>query len=89
MLEAGTPDHVDIALLGLDASEEEVRRHRSRPVAGLRALVHGHFVVEEVELVGNRWNIDTGATFVGRDRLTLLQVNPRRIRPWTFNVDES
>ena len=62
MLEAGAPDHVDIALLGPDASEDEVRRHRSRPVAGLRALVHGHFVVDAVERVANRWNIDTGAT---------------------------
>ena len=88
MLEAGGPDHVDIALLGLDASEEEVRRHRSRPVAGLRALVHGHFVVDEVERVGNRWNIDTGATFAGRDRLTLLHVNATPLRPWTFDVDE-
>ena len=48
MLEAGAPDHVDIALLGLDASEDEVRRHRIRPVEGLRALVHRHFVVGEI-----------------------------------------
>ena len=89
MLEVGAPEHVDITLLGPDAPEEEVRRHRSRPVAGLRALVHGHFVVDEVERVANRWNIDTGATFVGRDRLTLLHVNARRLRPWTFDVDES
>ena len=88
MFEAGVPAHVDIALLGVDASEDEVRRHRSRPVAGLRALVHGHFVVDEVELVSNRWNVDTGATFAGRDRLTLLHVNARRLRPWTFDVDE-
>ena len=83
MLEAGAPDHVD------DASEDEVRRHRSRPVAGLRALVHRHFVVDEVERLANSWNIDTGATFPGRDRLTLLHVNARPIRPWTFDVDES
>ena len=46
---------VCIAPLGLGASENEVSRHRSRPVAGLRALVHGHFVVDEVEriLVGH------------------------------------
>ena len=88
MLEAGAPGHVDIALLGPDAPEQEVRRHRSRPVAGLRALVHGHFVVDEVERIANRWNIDTGTTFPGRDRLTLLHVNAPRIRPWTFEVDE-
>ena len=88
MLEAGAPGHVDTALLGLDASEDEVRRHRSRPVAGLRALMHGHFVVDEMERLANRWNIDTGATFAGRDRLTLLRVNAPRIRPCTFEVDE-
>ena len=50
--------------------------------------MHGHFVVDEVERLANRWNIDTGATFAGRDRLTLLHVNARRIRQWTFEVDE-
>ena len=88
MLEAGAPDDVDIALLGADASEDEVRRHRSRPVKGLRALVHGHFVVDEVERLANRWNIDTGASFPGRDRLTLLQINSPRIHPRTFDVDD-
>ena len=88
MLEAGAPDAVDIVLLGLDAPENETRRHRSRPVAGLRALVHGHFVVDEVERLANCWNIDTGVTFAGRDRLTLLHVNAQRLRPWTFDIDE-
>ena len=36
------------------------------------------------ERIANRWNIDTGATFARRDRLTLLHVNARRIRPWMF-----
>ena len=44
--------------------------------------------MDEVERLANRWNIDTGATFAGRDRLALLHVNPRRIRPWTFEVNE-
>ena len=79
MLEAGAPAHVDIALLGIDGPEIEVLRHRSQPVDGLRALVHGHFVVDEVEHLANRWNVDTGASFPGRDRLTLLHVNARRI----------
>ena len=88
MLEAGAPHHVDIALLGIDADEIEVLRHRSRPVEGLRALVHGHFVVDAVQRLANRWNVDTGASFPGRDRLTLLHVNARRIRARTFDVDE-
>ena len=88
MLEAGVPHDVDVALLGPDAPEDAVRRHRSRPVEGLRALVHGHFVVDEVDRLANGWNIDTGASFPGRDRLTLLQVNALQLRSWTFDVDE-
>ena len=87
--EAGAPAHVDIALLGIDGPEIEVLRHRSQPVDGLRALVHGHFVVDEVEHLANRWNVDTGASFPGRDRLTLLHVNARRIRARTFAVNEA
>ena len=87
--EPGPWSHVDIALLGIDAPEVEVLRHRSRPVEWLRALVHGHFVVDEVERLANRWNVDTGASFPGRDRLTLLHVNARRLHPRTFDVDEA
>ena len=79
MLEAGLPHPVDIALLGPNASEDAVRRDRSRPVEGLRALVHGHFVVDEVDRLANRWNIDTGASFPARDRLTLVQINAPRL----------
>ena len=74
---------------GVDAPEDEVRRHRSRPVEGLRALVLGHLVVDEVEQIGNRWNIDTGASFPDRNRLTLVQINSRAIEWWTFVVDDS
>lgn len=60
MLETGAPHVVDTTLLGVDGPEDEVYRHRTRPVEGLRSLVHGHFVVGAVEQVANRWNIDTG-----------------------------
>lgn len=89
MLEAGASDDVDTALLGVDAPADAVRRHRSRPVEGLRALVHGHFVVDEVEQIGNRWNIDTGAGEPDRNRLTLVHVNSCALQWWTFDVDES
>ena len=89
MLETGAPDPADIALFGIDAPELEVLRHRSQPVAGRRALVHGHFVVDDVQRLANRWNVDNGAMFPGRDRLTLLHVNARRIRARTFDVDEA
>ena len=51
--------------------------------------MHRHFVVGEMEWLANRRNIDTGATFRPRDRLTLIHVNARRIRPWTFKVNEA
>ena len=89
MLEDGAPDHVDIALLDIDAPEGEVLGHRSQQVEGLRALVHGHFVVDNVQRFANRWNIDSGASFPGRDRLTVLHVNARRIRARTFDVNET
>ena len=73
---------------GVRTELPEVRRHRSRPVAGLRALVHGHFVVDEVERIANRWNIDTGATLPGRDWFAPFHVNAWRIRPRTFEADE-
>lgn len=90
MLEAGASEHVDIALLGIDALEEvEVFRHRNQAVQGLWALVHGHFVVDSVQQLANRWNIDTGASFPGCDRLTLLHVNARGNCARTFDVDEA
>ena len=89
MLEAETSAAVDTALLGVAGPKEVVRHHRGRPVEGLRALVHGQFVVDEVEQIANRWNVDTGASFPGRDRLTLLQVSASRFQSWTFDVDEA
>ena len=89
MIEPGTLDRLDIVLLGIDAPEAEVLRHRSQSVQGLRALVPGHFVVDAVQRFANRWNINTGASFPGCDRLTLLHVNARRIRARTFAVNEA
>ena len=68
--------------------EDEVRRHRNRPVEGFRGLVHGRFVVGDVERLANRWNIDTGAGFTVWNRLTLLQINTPRMRFWTVDVIE-
>ena len=80
---------LDVALLGLSAPPEIVRRYRSRPVDGLRALVHGHEPVREVERTANRWNVDTGAGIASLNRLTLLKVNRPEIECWTFDVDET
>ena len=51
---------------------------------GLRALVHGHEPVRDVECTANRWNIDTGAGIPRLNCLTVLEVN----RAGTFDVDE-
>ena len=72
------PSVADDVLLGLEASTDTIRRHRSRPVEGLRALVHGHEPVEHVECTANRWNIDTGAGIPRLNRLSLVEVNARR-----------
>ena len=69
------PSVADDVLLGLEASPDTIRRHRSRPVEGLRALVHGHEPVEHVECTANRWNIDTGAGIPRLNRFSLVEVN--------------
>ena len=86
LLETASPSVVDDVLLGLEASPGIIRRHRSRPLEGLRALVHEREPVEQVERVANRWNIDTGA---GIARLSLLEVNTVELPTTTFDVDES
>lgn len=88
LLSTGDPAMMDIALLGFEDHEHEVRA-RSRPVHGLRALVHGHWPVPEVETTLNRWNIDTGAGAEALNRLSFLEVNAPELRSWTFDVDES
>ena len=80
---------VDVALLGLLVPAERLRRYRNKPVDGLRALVHGHEPVKEIERTANRWNIDTGAGIPRLNRLTLLEVNQAEIRSHTFDVDET
>ena len=87
LLSTGSAGVADIALLGYESPDEE-ERARARPVEGLRALVHGHWPVREVENTFNRWNIDTGAGHPALNRLTLLEVNAPEIRTWTFDVDE-
>ena len=87
-LSIGSPGIADIALLGFETEEEEARA-RARPMEGLRALVHGHWPVTEVETTFNRWNIDTGAGHEALNRLSLLEVNAPELRAWTFEVDES
>ena len=74
-------------MLGFETEEEEITA-RARPVERLRGLVHGHWPVREVETTLNRWNIDTGAGHEALNRLSLLQVNARGLRVWTFDVDD-
>ena len=48
---------LDVALLGLSLPAHRVRSYRRGPVEGVRALVHGHQPVEEVECT----HVDAGA----------------------------
>ena len=89
LLETGSETAVDDALLGFERYTPAVRKMRSLPVEGLRALVSGHFVVDAVEITANRWNLDTGAGFENRNRLSLLEINARELKPLTFDVRET
>ena len=86
LIEGGSNEAADIALMGHETREAQDQA-RSRPVVGLRALVHGHWPVSEVEMALNRWNIDTGAG-LAHGRLSVVEVNALEFRSWTFDVDE-
>ena len=88
LLEAGSQTDIDNALLGFEQYTPTIRRMRSKPVPGLRALVSSHFVVDRVEVAANRWNLDTGAGFADENRLSLLQVSAQELEPITFDVRE-
>ena len=73
----------------IDLHNDAIRHHhRAGPVEGVRALVHGHRPLVEVERTGNRWNIDTGAGIPQLNRLSILELGPE-LRSWTFDVDET
>ena len=84
LLERASVAATDVALLGYEMCAEHDAAH-SRPIEGLRALVHGHWPVKEVETTLNRWNIDTGAGF-SNGRLSVIEVNALEFRTWTFDV---
>ena len=88
LLSTGSRAIADIAVLGFETEEEEARA-RAQPVEGLRALVHGHWPVTQVQATCNRWNIDTGAGHATLNRLSLVVVNEPELCTWTFDVDES
>ena len=88
LLETGSETAIDDALLGFERYTPVIHRMKSRPVEGLRALVSGHFVVEEVEVTANRWNLDTGAGFENQNHLSLLEINAREFQPLTLDVWE-
>ena len=88
LLEAGSETDTDNALLGFEQYTPAIRRMKSQPVQGLRALVSGHFVVEEVKVTANRWKLDTGAGFEDRNQLSLLEINAPQLEAMTFEVAE-
>ena len=86
LLERGKSRDIDTALLGYEGPAEETAQRRGQSVEGLYALVSGHRVVDAVQRLGNRWNIDTGAGCGGQ--LSLLQVDGGRFRTFTFDLAE-
>lgn len=86
LLERNSETDIDNALLGFEEYTPAVRRMKAEPVSGLRALVSGHFVVDDVVVTANRWNLDTGAGFEDRNRLSLLEISARELAPTTFDV---
>lgn len=48
----------------------------------------GPFVVEEVTVTANRWNLDTSAGVADRNRLSLLGINARELASVTWDVRE-
>ena len=89
LIETGDILVVDDTLLGFALPAEIVCQRHSHPVEALRALVHGHVPVREVECTGNRWDIDTGAGIARFNRLTVLELNGPEFLAWTFAVHES
>lgn len=88
LLETGHLFHEDNSLLGFEADDPASQAAQETPVAGLRALVSGHFVVAKVTVTANRWNLDTGAGFADRNRLCLLEINAPEFEAMTFEVAE-
>ncbi len=88
LLEEGDDAAIDNALLGFEDTTPDLDHTRKQPVQGLRALVSGHFVVEAVQITANRWNLDTGAGFANRNRLSLLHINVAELQACTFDVQE-
>ena len=86
LFDGGSVVALDVALLGFE--DKELAEHaRHQPVEGLRALVHGHFIVPSVTTTANRWNIDTGAGF-STGQLSIIEVNSPELRAWTFDIDD-
>lgn len=86
LLESASDAATEVALFGYETRAEHDAAH-SRPIEGLRALVHGHWPVREVETTLNRWNIDTGAGWPN-GKLSVIEVNALELRTWTFDVDD-
>ena len=78
----------NVTWLEFPQNEASHHHHRTGVVEGVRALVHDHSPVAEVERIGNRWNIDTEAGMLPLSGLSILKFGPE-LRSWTFDVDEA
>ncbi|MYD95057.1 MAG: hypothetical protein F4Y02_15525 [Chloroflexi bacterium] len=88
LLAAGSETDIDHALRGFEQCPPAMRRMKSLPVPGLRALAAGHFVVDRVEATAKRWNPDTGAGIAGKHRRRRIQVCAQELAAITFDGRE-
>ena len=79
-------DHQAIGTALLGGDTPRWRGTPGTPVSGVWRLVTGHFVRRRAALDGAWWQIDTGAGFTGRDRLTLLRIDSDPMVTTTLGV---
>ena len=79
-------DHQALGTALLGGDTPRWRGTPGTPVSGVWRLVTGHFVRRRAALDGAWWQIDTGAGFTGRDRLTLLRIDSDPMVTTTLGV---
>ena len=87
-LTAGDTDTIWTAINSSARARNDARRAKhegipvSGPIDGVRAVITGHTIVENVQRTGNVWHIDTGAGFAN-GRLTLARIDTDAIETVT------
>ena len=86
--QASDPETIEVAVFGRDDTGANERERRGTRVGAIADLVHGHWPVERVTHLSNRWNLDTGAGFEAMNQLSIARIDEDPVRTWTFEVKE-